>query len=159
MKTGFVTKKLLTEWDVGPRDDMARTACQLVVYWRGLKITIEAGYPTDGASIPKIAWSVVGHPWEEYLPAAVTHDILCNADILPRQAVDLCFHDLMHVLLPTDTDGWRGHVKVIIKNIRLHAMYVAVRLYGFIAWWMPTDERRIIARNHLKIEFSPQIVE
>lgn len=139
MITAIVTRELSLTWDLGKSSDFARTDCDLVVYWRGLRITILRGYYTDGASIPKAAWSIVGHPWEEYLPAAIPHDALYNAEVFPRATCDLCFHDLMRALN--------------VEPIRMHAMYYAVRSLGWTAEFKRTDEQREMARQHLRIEF------
>lgn len=40
-------------------------------------VNVPAGYLTDGASSPKLLWSVVP-PWGAYGQAAVVHDILCE---------------------------------------------------------------------------------
>ena len=145
LKTAVATPQISLVWAIGKPDDTAQTDCDLVVYWRGLRITITRGYSTDGASIPKPAWSIIGHPWQAYLPAAIPHDILYNSELLPRFAADLCFHDLMKSL----------HV----SPIRLHAMFYAVRYLGWWGWLWRTDKQREEAREHLKIEFSLQLLE
>ena len=146
LKTAVATKQLSMSWAIGESDKFASTDCDLVVFWRGLRITITKGYGTDGASIPKAAWSIIGHPWQAYLPAAIPHDALYNSELLPRFAADLCFHDLMESL----------HV---VNPIRLHAMFYAVRYLGWWGWLWRTDEQREEARRHLKIEFSLQLLE
>ena len=145
LKTAVATPELSMAWKVGKPHRYASTNCDLVVFWRGLRITITRGYSTDGASIPRPAWSVIGHPWEEYLPAAIPHDALCNSELLPRFAADLCFHDLMKSL----------HV----NPVRLHLMFYAVRFLGWWGWLRRTDAQRNEARKHLKIEFSLQLLE
>lgn len=43
--------------------------------WRGRPLRVPAGTPTDGASIPRLCWRVVGHPMQRPLiRAAVPHD-------------------------------------------------------------------------------------
>lgn len=138
METGFITKKLRAECDIGPRGDEWRLTEPLVACWRGKRIEILPGYSTDGASIPKPAWSIIGHPWDYYLPAAVAHDALCAAEIWPRSQTDLCFHDLMHVLS--------------VRVVRLHTMYYFVRVYATLFSWRGHSEEVIAnAREHLII--------
>ncbi len=67
-----------------------------------IRYVVENGYETDGASIPRFLWSVVGHPFDvHYLNAAVIHDKLCDlADQsttrkdrdLKRETADLVFY-------------------------------------------------------------------
>lgn len=47
--------------------------------WKGeeAKVNIPRGYLTDGASVPRIFWSVVP-PWGIYGAAAIIHDFLCE---------------------------------------------------------------------------------
>lgn len=126
METGFLTKKLRAECDVGPRGDIWTLTEDLVACWKGTRIVVRSGYPTDGASIPRLAWGIIGHPWDYYLPAAIVHDALYGSEIWSRQQADECFHDLMTVLS--------------VRTIRLHAMYYAVRMGGAFTWWSHTDE-------------------
>ena len=40
------------------------------------------GEPVDGQSIPRVLWSIVGHPFHgRCLPASVIHDYYCNEDV------------------------------------------------------------------------------
>lgn len=138
-----MTTQLRAECDVGPRGDIWRLTEDLVACWRGQRIVVRAGYPTDGASIPRIAWGIIGHPWDYYLPAAIVHDALYGSEIWPRQQADEAFHDLMSVLS--------------VRKIRLHAMYYAVRAFGLFAWAGHTAESIAHARGHLTI--SPRCVD
>lgn len=40
-------------------------------------VTVPAGYLTDGASVPRVFWSMLP-PWGAYGQAAVVHDLLCE---------------------------------------------------------------------------------
>ncbi|MCY1289935.1 hypothetical protein D9M69_511160 [compost metagenome] len=40
-------------------------------------VYVPAGYLTDGASVPRLFWSLIP-PWGSYGQAAVVHDILCE---------------------------------------------------------------------------------
>lgn len=40
-------------------------------------VTVPAGYLTDGASVPRLLWSLIP-PWGQYGQAAVVHDLLCE---------------------------------------------------------------------------------
>ena len=96
-----------------------------------LKIEPYAGMLTDFASIPKIAWQIIGPPTgygkgREYGPAAVIHDMLymhmgipfCSPAIeFSRETCDLIFRLAMESL---DVDEWRRKL-----------MYAAVRAGGW----------------------------
>jgi len=38
---------------------------------------VPAGFHTDGASIPRFFWRIIGHPFGPYLAAAIVHDWYC----------------------------------------------------------------------------------
>lgn len=107
-------------------------------YWRILKgfkfylgdlseekwVLVPAGYLTDGATLPRLFWSLLP-PWGSYGQAAVVHDILCEhlsitvhgieAQISRAQA-DKAFKEAMIVL---GVPRWK-------RNL----MYIAVRVYA-----------------------------
>jgi len=80
-------------------------------------VYVPEGYVSDGASIPRWLWTVVGHPFGEYAQAAVLHDMLCEDEIYKRKKCDLVFLESLKVL------------KVNIIKRRL--MYWGVRAGGF----------------------------
>ncbi|MCK5602441.1 DUF1353 domain-containing protein [Candidatus Pacearchaeota archaeon] len=43
-------------------------------------IHIPERFITDGASIPRIFWTLIGHPMEDYVQAAVVHDYLYTSE-------------------------------------------------------------------------------
>lgn len=137
MHTGFLTSRVRAECDVGPRGDIWTLTEDLVACWRGTRIVVARGWPTDGASIPRFAWALIGHPWDYYLPAAIVHDALYASELWSRQQADECFHDLMHSLS--------------VRTIRLHAMYYSVRLFGGTTWRRHTPETIAHALGHLEI--------
>ena len=78
-------------------------------------IRVPKGTVSDGASIPRFLWRVVGHPWGSYAYAAILHDYLCNLEGYPRKKADYVFYEAMGVL------GVSWFKKTI--------MYLAVRLW------------------------------
>lgn len=51
------------------------------------------GYVTDGASIPRVLWTLVGAPYEgQYREAAVIHDYYCDTKSAPHQDVHRIFY-------------------------------------------------------------------
>lgn len=75
-------------------------------------ITVPAGYLTDGASVPRIFWSMIP-PWGAYGQAAVVHDLLCEylsivdhgrPKLITRRRCDEIFSEAMAVLgVPSST--------------------------------------------------------
>ncbi|WP_263377302.1 DUF1353 domain-containing protein [Granulicella paludicola] len=59
-------------------------------------LTAQAGFTTDGASIPRALWTAVGSPFTgKYLPAAVIHDVGCKTHQYTWQDTDRMFYDAM----------------------------------------------------------------
>lgn len=134
---GFVDEYVHTKKPVRAPDDMRELTVDLTALWRDLQIRVKAGYRTDGASIPRWAWRVIGHPWAQYLPAAIVHDILYETEFLPRELADQCFRDLMVWL---EVPAWRRG-----------AMYRAVRLVGGFTWRKHTARSREYALTFLEV--------
>ena len=96
-------------------------------------IVVPAGFVSDGASIPRIFWSIIGGPWGRYGKAAVLHDWLyfeqeysfINDRILVRQFVSRKLADtiFMEAMMQLEVAAWR-----------IELMYWAVRLCGWLAW-------------------------
>jgi hypothetical protein len=75
------------------------------------------GWVVDGASIPKIAWSVIGGPFEgRYRNASVIHDVSCDKKEKAWEAVHEVFYWAM---LASGVEKWRAKV-----------MYAAVYHFG-----------------------------
>jgi Protein of unknown function (DUF1353)/Bacterial SH3 domain len=62
----------------------------------GKRWETKAGLKTDGASIPRVLWSVVGSPFTgKYLPAAVIHDQFCESKYRSWEATHNVFYEAM----------------------------------------------------------------
>ena len=85
----------------------------------GLVVTVEAGFQTDLASIPRALWWWLP-PSGEYDPAAVLHDWLYARGELSRAKCDELFLDAM--------------LSTGVSRFRAYAMHEAVRLFGWFAW-------------------------
>ena len=81
------------------------------------KVTIKPGLLTDGASIPKVFWSIIGCPLNgKYVGSALIHDGLYASHVLSKEESDLLFLDMME------------HNKVSLWRRKL--MYWAVKFGG-----------------------------
>jgi len=86
-----------------------------------LTIKIPEGFITDGASIPKFAYSIIGSPWTgKYAKISVVHDFLYKKHLYPRKVSDKIFLNGMKIL---GVSWWRRRI-----------MYTAVRLGGRFCW-------------------------
>jgi len=85
------------------------------------RIIIPKGFKTDGASIPKLFWSIIDHPLNgKHAKAAVLHDYLYYTQRFTRRIADKLFLEAMKA------DN--------VSFIRRHIMYYAVKWFGKSAW-------------------------
>jgi len=84
-------------------------------------IKVPKGFVTDGASIPRIAWTIIGSPFTgRYRNAAVIHDYLYTVQTCSRWQADRIFYQAMRAL---KVSPWRRSL-----------MHLAVRSFGWIPW-------------------------
>lgn len=87
----------------------------------GRLVVVLPGLLTDGASIPRLFWRLIGCPLRgRYAPAALIHDGLYAAQHLPRETADALFREMLLELGVGRAKAW--------------AMYQAVRVGGGAAW-------------------------
>ena len=57
---------------------------------------IRAGFITDGASVPRMAWLFAGHPMESpRVLAALVHDWIYMSHAIPREIADLIYKEIL----------------------------------------------------------------
>lgn len=86
-------------------------------------LTVPADFVSDGASIPKILWPIIGAPiGNKHLPAAIVHDFLCESacDYEQRLIGDAVFFELLK--------------RCGVAYWRRAAMYCGVRIYARFFW-------------------------
>ena len=91
-------------------------------------VIVPAGFQTDGATVPRLFWSILP-PWGVYGQAAILHDYLCRTRSLTTYAgeiqrigyrdIDRAFYDAMKDL---GTPLWKRAL-----------MYGAVRVYHILS--------------------------
>ena len=91
----------------------------------GACVHIPKGRISDGASIPKFAWSIVGHPMDEYAQGAFVHDDLYTRKIYSRKRSDQIFLESMECL---DIAGYN------IPLWKRRIIYLTLRLFGWYSW-------------------------
>lgn len=68
-------------------------------------ITVPVGFVSDGASIPRIAWRTIGHPFDaRWLRSALVHDLRCSFRVGTWQDTADMFRESMGV---EGNTGWR----------------------------------------------------
>ena len=91
----------------------------------GVRWSVPKGTRTDGASVPRWAWSVFPPFAGKHLKAAVVHDYYCQVKNKPWEAVHRVFYDARR----TAGVGW----------VSAKTMYAAV--YQFGPKWLPGGKR------------------
>ena len=82
-----------------------------------LEVIVKSGFITDGASIPKLFWSIIGSPLEaDLLLPAIIHDGLYTDETLPREVCD----DLLREMLLLNG----------VSQLKADLIYNAVRMFG-----------------------------
>lgn len=88
---------------------------------KGKTIEVPIGFKSDGASIPKFAYSIIGGQWTgKYTEAAIIHDFLYFSQEVKRKESDKIFIIAMKIL---GVSWWRRVT-----------MYRAVRTFGWFPW-------------------------
>ena len=82
------------------------------IHWPG-----PIGTVTDGASIPRFLWPIVGGPFEgKYRSAAVIHDYYCDVRVRTWEEVDRMFYEAM--------------ISGGVDEVQAQTIYFAVRTFG-----------------------------
>lgn len=104
-------------------------------------VMMHRGFMTDGASIPRIAWRVIGHPMcTDILPFALGHDGLYAAELLTRKECDEWFLQTMAA------NG--------ICWAKRNAMWSAVRTFGGYVWSKHTTASIEASRKMCNLVFG-----
>lgn len=102
-------------------------------------LTVRAGFSFDGASIPRVFWRLIGHPFEmPLLIGATAHDALYSGELLPRADCDRIFRELMR--------------RAGIGRIKRNAVWLAVRAAGWAVWRRHTADSVAEARRLVTLE-------
>ena len=90
-------------------------------------VSVAVGFITDGASIPRFAWFLIGSPWSgKYARAAVIHDYLYHIQMYSRKKSDRIFLEGMKIL---GVIWWKRWL-----------MHRCVRIAGWIPWGKKREE-------------------
>ena len=87
--------------ELAPPDGIHRIVKKTYTYTdpMGHKLEATPGFETDGASIPRVLWSIVGGPFDgKYVGAAVIHDVGCVEHKYSWQITHRMFYEAMIAL-------------------------------------------------------------
>ena len=109
-------------------------------YLNGKRLSCQPGYTTDGASIPRLAWTLIGSPMDvPLLGPALCHDMLYSAELVPdHSTADWMFLEYMQMA----GIGWA----------KRNAVWSAVRMFGWVVWGRHTLESVAAARKLCSVE-------
>ena len=92
-----------------------------------LCVKVKRGLPTDGASITKLAWSIIGSPFNsKYVGSAIIHDGLYASNLVTRAHADRIFLEMLK----------HNGVGLIKRKV----MYHMVKLFGGLAYKRSPEE-------------------
>lgn len=117
---GFTTA-LRSDWVQG--EDRIVTTQPLIYFDKktGRDFVVPIGFYSDGASVPRFLWAVVGHPFnKDVREAAVLHDFLYFSGIVSRAEADRIFREAMQ---------WSG-----AKWYKRYIYWSGVRAGGWKPW-------------------------
>lgn len=85
-------------------------------------ILVPAGFISDGATIPRFLWPIIGHPWDDYEQAAWLHDYICKhmRRTYNRKQGEKIMYDAMGAL---GVSKWKRKT-----------MYRGLRMFGWYCW-------------------------
>ena len=108
-------------------------------------VHVAPSFRTDGASIPRLLWRVLGSPYDpDVIAAAIAHDALYRGEIVPRKDADAAFLALMA------ENGVRRRKRLLL--------WLGVRLFGWATTWRKhTPESVAEARRRIFIAFADRI--
>ncbi len=93
----------------------------------GEKLTVPTGFRSDGASIPRIVWFLIGHPFGSYLESAVVHDF-------PYKNPNKWFLGTKNKRKRADWVILDAMTSQGIKKWRRKIMYRTLRMGGWMFW-------------------------
>ena len=79
-------------------------------------ITVREGFVCDGASIPKLFWTIIGRPFGRYAQCAVLHDWMYQHQMYTRRKADVIFFRSMRAMKVPFMQRW-----LMFRSVRLFA--------------------------------------
>lgn len=108
----------------------------------GKQVEIPYDFICDLGSIPKFAWSLVGHPLEDFPQEFVLHDRLYATGQYPRRFSDLLFFEAMWIRV-CKAKSIKEKLRLQIKHFIFYAFVRSV--FGGVAWRRHRKKGRVKA--------------
>ena len=106
-----------------------------------IKVTILEGMLTDGASIPRIFWTIIGCPLDgKYSGSALIHDGLYGSHKTSKEIADKLFDEMLR-------DNGVG-------RFRRKLMYWAVKYFGSKAYYGKTKAQITKMKQYVMVELK-----
>lgn len=105
---------------VKPNGETVCTTLNNEVYYTPFgRYIVPPGFESDGASMPRFFWRLIGHPFSmDYLREAILHDYFYRTQTVTRKHADRIFLSMLKEKL----------------SVRSRIIHLALRLFGWIAW-------------------------
>lgn len=112
-------------------DEAYEVAKDFLVTYENNDIWVPKFFQYDGASIPSIAWQIIGTPFNpKFMKAAVVHDWLYHTHQIEKKAAD----ELFYILL----------IKNGVNKVKAILMKEAVENFGGWYWENDSDDKEYI---------------
>ena len=109
------------------------------VYVKDYSITVKEGFIFDGASLPRVTWSLIGCPFiGAYTIPALIHDALYASEIVSRKEADDIFLDLLE--------------EYGVGYLKRYSMYWGVRAGGGFVWLKHKPNEVLIDKGYINVE-------
>lgn len=117
----FYGRPFSFKWDDPKSREMTLLSDMGFVDAAGQDWAVKAPFSTDGASIPRAAWTIIGGPFEgPHRDAAIVHDYYCVHRVMPWRKVHRMFYEAS---LNAGTD-------IITAKVMYAAVYLAGPRWG-----------------------------
>lgn len=125
--------------DMNKLEDAYEVAEDVATEREDVTIKVPKFFQFDGASIPPLAWQIIGSPFHpRFMTAAVFHDWLYHTHQIDREASDELFYELLIA------SGVRKTKAVLMKG--------AVESFGGWYWDNDKDDRAYLKRLAERID-------
>lgn len=110
----------VVEWQ-GASGLSVRTTQSLPLYWYGIGARIPAGFVSDGMSVPRFLWRILGATIDsKTLGPSIVHDWLYQTHILTKSEADGWYYAQL-------VDNGYGRTKALL-------VWLGLRLFGWSHW-------------------------
>ena len=119
---------------------------------KGVAVLIKRNTVTDGMSVPRITWRVMGHPFSKAtLRESLAHDALYMGELLSRSACDRWYYDALVMSGTQFGGGFKNNVKAAAWRAKCALIWSGVRAGGGVVWARHTHDSVDLARAKVRL--------